>query len=92
MVRRFNVKPQYNETFLKVEIPVNMNFVEDYTNEEPVYTADEAKSLFQKNNQSYSFCHLYIWSAGVSALFKKSCLSKDQGQPLMVSSVVVRHG
>ena len=35
-------KPQYNVDVLKVETPVNMNFVEGYSEGEVVYTKEEA--------------------------------------------------
>ena len=40
-------KPRYNADVLKVEVPVNMNFVEDYTSEESVI-ADEARAYFKE--------------------------------------------
>ena len=50
-MREFS-KPQYNADVLKVEVPVNMNFVEDYTSEEPVYTADEARAYFKEQSKA----------------------------------------
>ena len=50
-MREFS-KPRYNADVLKVEVPVNMNFVEDYTSEEPVYTADEARAYFKEQSKA----------------------------------------
>ena len=46
--------PRYNVDVLKVEVPVNMNFVEGFTKEgvEPVYT-QEALRLFKNNLKSH---------------------------------------
>lgn len=78
-MREFS-KPQYNADVLKVEVPVNMNFVEDYTSEEPVYTADEARAYFKEQSEATHLPFIYL-SAGVSAkLFQETFVfSKESG-------------
>ena len=78
-MREFS-KPRYNADVLKVEVPVNMNFVEDYTSEEPVYTADEARAYFKEQSEATHLPFIYL-SAGVSAkLFQETFVfSKESG-------------
>ena len=78
-MREFS-KPRYNADVLKVEVPVNMNFVEDYTSEEPVYTADEARAYFKEQSKATHLPFIYL-SAGVSAkLFQETLVfSKESG-------------
>ncbi|WP_303974769.1 tagatose-bisphosphate aldolase [Streptococcus merionis] len=51
---------------LKVEVPVNMNFVEGFANGEAVYTKEEAASYFKQQNDATHLPYIYL-SAGVSA-------------------------
>ena len=78
-MREFS-KPRYNADVLKVEVPVNMNFVEDYTSEESVYTADEARAYFKEQSEATHLPFIYL-SAGVSAkLFQETFVfSKESG-------------
>ncbi|MDG4525226.1 tagatose 1,6-diphosphate aldolase [Streptococcus parasuis] len=78
-MREFS-KPQYNADVLKVEVPVNMNFVEGHTSEEPVYTADEARAYFKEQSEATHLPFIYL-SAGVSAkLFQETLVfSKESG-------------
>ena len=78
-MREFS-KPQYNADVLKVEVPVNINFVEGYTSEEPVYTADEARAYFKEQSEATHLPFIYL-SAGVSAkLFQETFVfSKESG-------------
>ncbi len=78
-MREFS-KPQYNADVLKVEVPVNMNFVEGYTSEEPVYTADEARAYFKEQSEATHLPFIYL-STGVSAkLFQETLVfSKESG-------------
>ena len=78
-MREFS-KPRYNADVLKVEVPVNMNFVEDYTSEEPVYTADEARAYFKEQSKATHLPFIYL-SAGVSAkLFQETLVfAKESG-------------
>ena len=49
--------PRYNVDVLKVEVPVNMNFVEGFTKEgvEPVYTREEALRLFKEQSEILTY-------------------------------------
>ena len=78
-MREFS-KPQYNADVLKVEVPVNINFVEGYTSEGPVYTADEARAYFKEQSEATHLPFIYL-SAGVSAkLFQETLVfSKESG-------------
>ncbi|HFI0256070.1 TPA: tagatose-bisphosphate aldolase [Streptococcus suis] len=78
-MREFS-KPRYNADVLKVEVPVNMNFVEGYTEEEPVYTLAEAKAYFKEQAESTHLPFIFL-SAGVSAkLFQETLvLAKEAG-------------
>lgn len=50
---------------LKVEIPVNMNFVEGYGTGEAVYSKEEAAEYFRQQEASTNLPYIYL-SAGVS--------------------------
>lgn len=78
-MREFS-KPRYNADVLKVEVPVNMNFVEGYTSEEPVYTADEARAYFKEQSKATHLPFIYL-SSGVSAkLFQETLVfAKESG-------------
>ncbi|WP_125980077.1 tagatose 1,6-diphosphate aldolase [Loigolactobacillus iwatensis] len=60
-------KPKYQVTVLKVEIPVNMTFVEGYTKNSdlPVYTQDEASKYFKEQSDLTDLPFIFL-SAGVS--------------------------
>jgi len=58
--------PRYNVDVLKVEVPVNMKFVEGFSNGETVYTKEEAANYFKLQEESTSLPYIYL-SAGVSA-------------------------
>lgn len=64
-MREFS-KPRYNVDVLKVEVPVNMNFVEGYAEGEFVYTAEQAKQHFKEQSDATKLPYIYL-SAGVSA-------------------------
>ncbi|VUX11671.1 Tagatose 1,6-diphosphate aldolase 2 [Streptococcus pasteurianus] len=51
---------------LKVEVPVNMNFVEGFGEGEVVYTREEAAQYFRDQEASTQLPYIYL-SAGVSA-------------------------
>jgi len=79
MMKEFS-KPQYNVDVLKVEIPVNMNFVEGYAEKEVVYTKEEAKNYFKEQSQATELPFIFL-SAGVSTeMFQQSLiLAKEAG-------------
>mgnify|MGYP003553881500 FL=1 len=65
-----NYVPVKDERFgidvLKVEVPVNMNFVEGFGDGEVVYTKEEAAQHFRDQEASTHLPYIYL-SAGVSA-------------------------
>ncbi|MBO1306220.1 tagatose-bisphosphate aldolase [Enterococcus sp. 669A] len=70
MMKEFS-DPRYNVDVLKVEVPVNMKFVEGY-GEEVVYTKDEAAKLFAEQSEATDLPFIFL-SAGVSAeLFQET--------------------
>ncbi|SDQ26333.1 tagatose-bisphosphate aldolase [Carnobacterium viridans] len=66
MMKEFS-KPQYKVDVLKVEVPVNMEFVEGYNSSNTVvYTKDEAKKYFVEQSEATHLPFIFL-SAGVSA-------------------------
>lgn len=59
-------KPQYKVDVLKMETPVNMNFVEGFTNNEVVYSRNEAARYFKEQSDATTIPYIFL-SAGVSA-------------------------
>lgn len=72
-------EPQYHVDVLKVEVPVNMNFVEGF-GEDTVYTRQEAQNFFVEQSEATDLPFIFL-SAGVSAdLFKETLhFAKDAG-------------
>lgn len=67
-------KAEYFVDVLKVEVPVNMNYVEGFNsaNQEAVYTTAEAKAFFKEQSESTHIPFIFL-SAGVSMnLFKET--------------------
>lgn len=64
MMREFS-KDAYNVDVLKVEVPVNMNFVEGF-GKDTAYTRDEALSYFKEQSEATHLPFIFL-SAGVSA-------------------------
>lgn len=58
------VKPRYNVDVLKLEVPVNMKFVEGF-GEDHVYTREEAANFFKEQSDLCSIPFIFL-SAGVS--------------------------
>ena len=71
--------PRYHVDVLKVEVPVNMNFVEGY-GEEAVYTREEALQSFKEQSEVTELPFIFL-SAGVSAeLFQETLrFAKEAG-------------
>lgn len=73
---------RYNVDVLKLEVPVNMKFVEGYAEEgvEPVYTKEEAMDYFNEQSNATDLPFIFL-SAGVSMeLFEKTLyLAKEAG-------------
>nr|WP_243430680.1 tagatose-bisphosphate aldolase [Enterococcus sp. DIV2402] len=62
----------YHVDVLKVEVPVNMNFVEGYATEEVVYSKDEAAKYYAEQSAATELPFIFL-SAGVSAaLFRET--------------------
>ncbi|MGO1470756.1 MAG: tagatose-bisphosphate aldolase [Tissierella sp.] len=65
--------PRYKVDVLKVEVPVNMNYVEGYGNDDEIlYSKEEAKRLFKEQSEKTHLPFIFL-SAGVSAqLFQET--------------------
>ncbi|MGM0125138.1 tagatose 1,6-diphosphate aldolase [Enterococcus sp. AZ194] len=71
MMKEFS-KPNYKVDVLKVEVPVNMNYVESFSSNESVYTKETAASYFKEQSEATDLPFIFL-SAGVSAqLFKET--------------------
>lgn len=65
-------EPRFNVDVLKVEVPVNMKYVEGFADGEVVYTKEEAAQLFRDQEAATNLPYIYL-SAGVSAeLFQET--------------------
>lgn len=65
-------KSRYNIDVLKVEVPVDMNYVQGYSENDYVYTVDEAKKFYLEQSRATDLPYIFL-SGGVSMeLFKKS--------------------
>jgi tagatose 1,6-diphosphate aldolase len=58
-------KPQYNVDVLKMETPVNMNFVEGYSEGKVVHTKEEAAQYFKEQSDNTHLPFIFL-SAGVT--------------------------
>lgn len=72
-------EPRFNVDVLKVEVPVNMNYVEGF-GEKALFTKEEAAQAFKEQAASTNLPYIYL-SAGVSAdLFQKTLyFTKESG-------------
>lgn len=81
MMREFS-KECYHVDVLKVEVPVNMNYVEGFAKEdaEIVYTKEDAQKAFREQGEATHLPFIFL-SAGVSAqLFQETLkFAKDAG-------------
>ncbi|HDA3683594.1 TPA: tagatose-bisphosphate aldolase [Staphylococcus aureus] len=65
-------EPRFNVDVLKVEVPVNMKYVEGFAEGEVVYTKKEAAQHFKDQDAATNLPYIYL-SAGVSAeLFQET--------------------
>lgn len=73
-------KPQYHVDVLKLEVPVDMNYVEGFSDSEPVYTREEALSYFKEQSDAADMPFIFL-SAGVTmALFQETIkFAKEAG-------------
>ncbi|MFJ7724708.1 tagatose-bisphosphate aldolase [Neobacillus sp. NPDC097160] len=78
-MREFS-NPKYNVDVLKVEVPVDMNFVEGYAEDETAYSKEEAAFYFQEQSEATELPFIFL-SAGVSAkLFQETLkFAKESG-------------
>lgn len=78
-MREFS-KPQYKVDVLKVEVPVDMKFVEGYAEEKTAYTKEEAALFFKEQSEATDLPFIFL-SAGVSAkLFQETLkFAKESG-------------
>ncbi|WP_206911707.1 tagatose 1,6-diphosphate aldolase 2 [Enterococcus sp. DIV0840] len=78
MMKEFS-KPRYNVDVLKVEVPVNMSFVEGF-GEEACYSKEMAKQLFKEQSEATELPYIFL-SAGVSSqLFQETLyFAKEAG-------------
>lgn len=58
--------PRFNIDILKVEVPVNIKYVEGFAEGEVVYTREEAAAFFKAQDEATNLPYIYL-SAGVSA-------------------------
>ena len=66
-------QPRFGVDVLKVEVPVNMNYVEGF-GKEAVYTERQAREWFRRQEEAAGLPYIYL-SAGVSAdLFRKTLI------------------
>lgn len=73
MMKEFS-KDDYHVDVLKVEVPVNMNYVEGFGTQQAVYTQEEAKEYFKEQSNTTRLPFIFL-SAGVSAeLFRETLL------------------
>ena len=65
-------EPRFGIDVLKVEVPVNMNYVESFSPGACVFTAEEAAEYFRLQEEAARLPYIYL-SAGVSAdLFRRT--------------------
>lgn len=71
MMKEFS-DPRYGVDVLKVEVPVNMNYVEGYATGEAVYTKAQAANFFKEQAEATNLPFIFL-SAGVKAeLFQET--------------------
>lgn len=71
MMKEFS-DPRYGVDVLKVEVPVNMNYVEDYAAGEVVHSKAEAANFFKEQSEATDLPFIFL-SAGVkAALFQET--------------------
>lgn len=79
MMKEFS-NPRYGVDVLKVEVPVNMNYVEGYATGEVVHTQAEAANFFKEQAEATKLPFIFL-SAGVKAeLFQETLrFAKNSG-------------
>lgn len=79
MMKEFS-KPRYGVDVLKMEVPINMNYVEGYAKGEVAYTKAEAMAYFKEQSEATDLPFIFL-SAGVTAeLFQETLkFAKEAG-------------
>ncbi|MDN6640417.1 MAG: tagatose-bisphosphate aldolase [Tetragenococcus sp.] len=79
MMKEFS-NEKYHVDVLKVEVPVNMSFVEGYSDDEVVYTKEEAATYFAEQTAATQLPFIFL-SGGVSASLFRDTLqfAKESG-------------
>lgn len=72
--------PRYNVAVLKVEVPVDMDYVEGFGSENSFYTQEEAAAYYKEQATATNLPYIYL-SAGVSAAMFRDTLrfAKESG-------------
>ena len=85
--------PRFNIDVLKVEVPVNVKYVEGFGDGEIVHSREEAAAFFKEQEEATNLPYIYL-SAGVSANSSKkpSSLPMKQARTSTGSFVVVQLG
>ena len=86
--------PRFNIDVLKVEVPVNVKYVEGFGDGEIVHTREEAAAFFKAQDEATNLPYIYL-SAGVSAkLFQETLVFAHESRCKlrMVFFVDVQHG
>ncbi|WP_163652045.1 tagatose-bisphosphate aldolase [Listeria sp. PSOL-1] len=74
------IKPRYGVDVLKLEVPVNFNYVEGFTEGETAYSKEEAANHFEECSDLSTLPFIYL-SAGVTArLFHETIAFANQYQ------------
>lgn len=72
--------PRFNVAVLKVEIPVDMNYVEGFDQGQVIYSQEEAASYYKEQSKATNLPYIFL-SAGVSAEMFRDTLAfaKESG-------------
>lgn len=63
-------EPRFNVDVLKVEVPINMNYVEGYCENKIAYSKEEAKKYFAEHSKVTNLPFIFL-SAGVPLTYFK---------------------
>lgn len=65
-------EPRFNVDVLKVEVPVNMKYVEGFAEGEVVYTKEEAAQHFKDQDAATHLPYIYLSAGGSAELFQET--------------------
>ncbi|OTO45293.1 tagatose-bisphosphate aldolase [Enterococcus faecium] len=71
MMKEFS-KTRYGVDALKVEVPVNMKYVEGYGIDEAIYTKSEAAAFFKEQAESTPLPYVFLSAGVTSGLFQET--------------------